>query len=150
MVHKLNLRVGTIRFHSYNISKLSIKEKKKYILDRINQKNIDSIESKEKAIDNDVKPKQIGRLLSKAYTEYTPKIYVSKVLLVTGVKHFVHGLRNLVQFNLSWLFPYNGWGDLLQGKVYVSKIQCDHLELMEDPYCEEIGRMIQLSNRDKS
>lgn len=150
MVHKLNLRVGTIRFHSYNISKLSIKEKKKYILDRINQKNIDSIESKEKAIDNDVKPKQIGRLLSKAYTEYTPKIYVSKVLLVTGVKHFVHGLKNLVQFNLSWLFPYNGWGDLLQGKVYVSKIQCDHLELMEDPYCEEIGRMIQLSNRDKS
>ena len=150
MVHKLNLRVGTIRFHSYNLSKLSIKEKKRYILDRINQKNIDPTESKGKAIDNDVKIEQIGRLLAKAYREYTPKIYVSKVLLVTGVKHFVHGLKNLVQFNLSWLFPYNGWGDLLQGKVYVSKIQCDHLELMEAPYCEEIGRMIQLSNRDKS
>ena len=149
IVHKLNLRVGTIRFHSYNLSKLSIKEKKRYILDRVSQKNIDSTESKEKAIDNDAKIEQIGRLLAKAYREYTPKIYVSKVLLVTGVKHFVHGLNDLVQFNLSWLFPYNGWGDLLQGKVYVSKIQCDHLELMEDPYCEEIGRMIQLSNRDK-
>jgi thioesterase domain-containing protein len=44
---------------------------------------------------------------------------------------------------VSWLFPSFGWGNLFKGKVHLAKIKCDHLELMEEPFCEEIGQIIQ-------
>jgi hypothetical protein len=50
---------------------------------------------------------------------------------------------NLIKhFDISGLFPYNGWGNLLHGQVFVKKMQCDHLDLMENSYCERIGNTI--------
>jgi hypothetical protein len=62
--------------------------------------------------------------------------------MVVGNEQIVHGQRGIKHFDISGLFPYNGWGNLLHGQVFVEKMQCDHLDLMENPYCERIGNTI--------
>jgi thioesterase domain-containing protein len=64
-------------------------------------------------------------------------------LLIIGSEQVVHGQKDIKHFDLSWLFPYFGWGNLFKGKVHLAKIKCDHLELMEEPYCQEVGQTIQ-------
>ena len=63
--------------------------------------------------------------------------------MIIGNEQIVHGQRGIKHFDISGLFPCNGWGNLLNGRVLVEKMQCDHLDLMENPYCEKIGNTIQ-------
>ena len=137
----LNLRIGTLRFHLFNLSQLSFKEKWRYVSQRINRKKLDPHQTKQPdKVSSEVS--QAVNLLVKPFMEFNPDIYTSEVLMIIGNRQIVHGQKEIKHFDLSWLFPYNGWGKLFQGKTHVFKIPCDHLELMEEPYCEEVGEII--------
>lgn len=138
----LNYYLGTLRFHLFNLSKLSLQEKWQYIIYRIKPKKLYSKEVKAFAPKSEFGEESLN-LLSKPIIEYRPNVYGGKVLLISGSEQIVHGQRDVKYFDLSWLFPYNGWGNLLKGKVYVSKVPCDHLDLMEEPYSVETGEIIQ-------
>jgi len=150
LVDALNFYWGTLRFHLFNLANLSLKQKWQYIKDRLikckiisskhtsNNTFLEGIEMEGKSEVNEV-----VELLAKPVREYKPTIYSGRILLIIGNEQIVHGQRNIKHFDVSWLFPRNGWGNLLQGEVFVSKLQCDHLDLMESPYCEEIGNIIQ-------
>ncbi len=139
--HALNLKLGTLRFHLSRISKLSLKEKWQYIVLRMVNKGGDSqyVEVAEEPADL-----ELGiEALTKAFKNYIPDAYRGRVLLIVGTEQIVHGQKDIKYFDLSWLFPYKGWEKLLKGKVYLSKIECDHLELMDEPYCKLVGEIIQ-------
>ncbi|PZO38888.1 MAG: non-ribosomal peptide synthetase [Pseudanabaena frigida] len=138
LCRELNLYLGTIRFHLLNLSTLSFKDKCNYLFQRIKLGNIDDKPEQEQNID---------LMLIKAFQEYTPNAYTGNVLFIDGSQQIVHGLRNIKYIDLSWLFPYNGWGNLLKGEVYASKIPCDHLDLMEEPYSVEVGKIISSHER---
>jgi amino acid adenylation domain-containing protein len=143
--HNLNSYLGTLRFHLYNLRKLSFTSKLNYIIERIIlkinlPKNSDLASNR---VDGKIQTDQILDLLSEAIRKYKPKPYDGKVLMVIGNEQIVHGQRGIKHFDISGLFPYNGWGNLLNGRVLVEKMQCDHLDLMENPYCEKIGNTIQ-------
>jgi amino acid adenylation domain-containing protein len=141
----LNNYLGTLRFHLFKLSKLSLREKWQYIDDRIKPKNRYSkqLEKPQDFEGNSEFGKEFLDLLSKPVREYKPSAYGGKVLLINGSEQIVHGQKNIKYFNLSWLFPHNGWGKLFQGKVYAVKVPCDHLDLMEEPYSGEVGEIIQ-------
>jgi amino acid adenylation domain-containing protein len=139
--HHLNFYLGKITFHFFNLSKLSLQEKWQYIIQRTKREETYFKGTKE--VDKKQEIEQAVDLLSKAGREYTPKKYTGKVLLVIGIKQIIYGQKDIQYPDLSGLFPCNGWGKLLQGKVCVSKLQCDHLELVEDPHCQEVGDAIQ-------
>ena len=144
-VHNLNSYLGTLRFHLYNLSKLPFTSKLNYMMERIIFKinlpqNSDLARNR---VDGKIQTDQILDLLSEAIRKYKPKPYNGKVLMVIGNEQIVHGQRGIKHFDISGLFPYNGWGNLLDGQVLVKKMQCDHLDLMENPYCERIGNTIQ-------
>jgi amino acid adenylation domain-containing protein len=158
------LYLGTLRFHLFNLTKLSLKGKIQYFTSRIS-KIIKSIQGK-LSVPNFVKndssnlddsqatnhKKEIDiavDLLEKPSKEYSRKPYDGNVLLIDGSAQIIYGQKELKRLNLFWLFPYNGFGNLLQGKVYVSKIKCDHLELMQEPYCSEISEIIKLHHQMK-
>jgi amino acid adenylation domain-containing protein len=144
-VRRLNSYLGTIRFHLYNLRKLSFAKKLNYITERIILK-INPLEYSNLAdnkFDGKIETEQVISLLLQAFKKYTPKPYSGKVLMVIGNEQIVHGQRGIKHFDISGLFPYNGWGNLLNGRVLVEKMQCDHLDLMENPYCEKIGNTIQ-------
>jgi len=146
LVHHLNSYLGTIRFHLYNLGKISsFTNKLNYIIARIilriNPQNDSHVVINK--FDRKIETEQvIGSLLSQAFRKYNPKPYNGKVLMVVGNEQIVHGQRGIKHFDISGLFPYNGWGNLLHGQVFVEKMQCDHLDLMENPYCERIGNTI--------
>ena len=144
-VRRLNFYLGTIRFHLYNLSKLSFTKKLNYITERIILK-INRLEYSDIAankFDGKIETEQVINLLSEAIRKYKPKPYNGKVLMIIGNEQIVHGQRGIKHFDISGLFPCNGWGNLLNGRVLVEKMQCDHLDLMENPYCEKIGNTIQ-------
>jgi amino acid adenylation domain-containing protein len=144
--YDLNSRLGSIRFHLLNLLNLSFKEKWRYIKERVRRK-IYFKKGKEAVSESD----SIQEILSiqfQATKEYNRKVYTGRVLLVLGKRHIVHGRRDVVHFDLSWLFPHCGWGNLLQGNVTVSKLPCDHGDLVEHPYIEEIGEMCSLIQRE--
>ena len=144
-LHLLNRYFGTLRYHLFNISKLSLRQKWTYIRNRIETKNSYSKPPKEtQEIEvNTEFGQDSADLLFKAGTAYKPKPYSDKVLLIGGSEQIVHGQVEVKYFNLSWLLPHNGWEDLLQGKVYVANVPCDHLDLMEEPYSRQVGKIIQ-------
>jgi thioesterase domain-containing protein len=92
--------------------------------------------------DDKIETEQVLTLLLKAFNKYTPKPYNGKVLMVIGSEQIIHGQREIKYFDVSGLFPYNGWENLLGGQVLLEKMPCDHLDLMENPYCERIGNTI--------
>ena len=143
-LHLLNHYFGTLKFHLFNISKLSLRQKWKYIVDRIKPKTT-STKPPKGTQDVEVST-EFGQdsldLLFKAGTAYKPKPYSAKVLLIGGSEKIVHGQREVKYLNLSWFLPHNGWEGLLQGKVYVDNVPCDHLDLMEEPYSREVGEII--------
>ena len=144
-LHLLNQYSGTLRFHLFNISKLSLRQKWKYITDRIKSKKTYSKPSTEnqKVEVNTEFGQDAADLLFKAGTAYKKKPYSNKVLLICGSEQIVHGQKEVKHWNLSWILPHNGWEGLLQGEVYVVKVPCDHLDLMEEPYSHEVGTIIQ-------
>ncbi len=149
LCRKLNFYLGTLRFHLLNLSTLSFRDKCKYLFQRIKLRNMSDMQDMNNI---DHKPEQeqtINFLLTKASREYTPNSYMGKVLLIDGSQQIVHGRRNIKYIDLSWLFPYNGWGNLLKGKVYASTVPCDHLDLMEEPYIDEVGKIIRTYGRAK-
>jgi amino acid adenylation domain-containing protein len=135
------LNFGNLRYHLFQISKLSLQQKTQYIAQRLKGKTIYFNEVKSTTHRPDII--QPVDLLTKAANDYKPNSYIGKVLLVIGNKQIVNGQKEIKYPDLSWLFPSNGFGNLFQDKVWISKIQCDHLELVEDPYCEEVGQSIQ-------
>lgn len=143
-VHRINSAVGTLRFHLYNFSKLSIIGKWQYIRARLHFSRDDSpelkIEPNKSRFEFD---QEAFDVLGKATKDYIPKHYAGRILLVFGSEQIVHGQKDVKHFDLSWLFPYSGWGNVFRGKVHLAKIECDHLELMEQPYCQEVGQAIQ-------
>jgi amino acid adenylation domain-containing protein len=144
LVCDLNFHLGTMRFHLYNLNKLSFTNKLKYIVERILFK-FNPPKSSSSAInrfDDKIETEQVLTLLLKAFNKYTPKPYNGKVLMVIGSEQIIHGQREIKYFDVSGLFPYNGWENLLGGQVLLEKMPCDHLDLMENPYCERIGNTI--------
>jgi len=144
LVCDLNFHLGTMRFHLYNLNKLSFTNKLKYIVERILFK-FNPPKSSNSAInrfDDKIETEQVLTLLLKAFNKYTPKPYNGKVLMVIGSEQIIHGQREIKYFDVSGLFPYNGWENLLGGQVLLEKMPCDHLDLMENPYCERIGNTI--------
>ncbi|WP_434686352.1 amino acid adenylation domain-containing protein [Pseudanabaena minima] len=144
--HKINFYLGTIRFHLFKLSKLSLRDKWEYIISRIqrSKSTFNDYELDNKPNDRKFEFDQEARnVLSKAVLDYIPKEYGGKVLLVIGTEQIIYGEKDIKYFELSWFFPYCGWGNILRGEVHVSQIKCDHLELMEDPYCEQVGVAIQ-------
>ena len=144
--HKINFYLGTIRFHLFKLSKLSLTDKWDYIMSRLkpSENNFNDHNLKNNADDTKFEfDQEAFNVLSKAVVDYKPKAYRGKVLLVIGTEQIVYGEKDVKYFDLSWLFPYCGWGNILCGEVHVSNIKCDHLELMEDPYCEQVGVAIQ-------
>ena len=144
LVCDLNFHLGTMRFHLYNLNKLSFTNKLKYIVERILFK-FNPPKSSSSAInrfDDKIETEQVLTLLLKAFNKYTPKPYNVKVLMVIGSEQIIHGQREIKYFDVSGLFPYNGWENLLGGPVLLEKMPCDHLDLMENPYCERIGNTI--------
>ncbi|PZO39801.1 MAG: hypothetical protein DCF19_12975, partial [Pseudanabaena frigida] len=148
-LHKLNHYFGTLRFHLFNISKLSLRQKWKYITERIKSKTSHSNppkETQEKETQEVEVNTEFGQdamdLLYKAGTSYKQNPYRDRVLLIGSTEKIVHGQKEVKHLNLSWFLPHNGWEGLLQGKVYVANVACDHLDLMEDPYCAEVGKII--------
>lgn len=143
-LHLLNHYFGTLKFHLFNISKLSLRQKWQYIVDRIKPKNT-STKPPKGTQDVEVST-EFGQdsldLLFKAGTAYKPKPYTANVLLIGGSEKIVHGNREVKYLNLSWFLPHNGWEGLLQGEVYVNDVPCDHLDLMEEPYCQKVGDII--------
>jgi amino acid adenylation domain-containing protein len=142
----INFYLGTVRLHLFRLSKLSLTDKWEYVISRIkrSENNINDHELKNNADDAKfVFTQEVDDLLSKAVADYRPKAYSGKVLLVIGTENFVHGEKDLKYFDFSWLFPHKGWVNRLQGEVHVSRIKCDHLQLMEELYCEQVGAAIQ-------
>jgi amino acid adenylation domain-containing protein len=150
--------LGTLRFHLFNLAKLSFKEKTQYftsrtmkVIKRITGKMSILKSFKDEASDlNEPQETNLKKavdiavdFLEKPSRAYVRKPYDGKVLLVDGSEQIIFMQKEIKRFNLFWLFPYNGFRDLLQGKVYISKIKCDHLELMQEPYCSQIGELIQ-------
>jgi amino acid adenylation domain-containing protein len=142
--HKVNSSVGTLRFHLFQISKLSLKDKWHYIKARVKRSQSDSDNLNSETKKGEFKfDQEADYVLEKAYKDYSPRHYSGRILLIVGSEQVVHGQKDIKHFDLSWLFPNFGWGDLFQGKVHLAKIKCDHLELMEEPFCEEVGQIIQ-------
>ncbi len=141
LFHTLNLKLGTLRFHLSKISKLSLKEKWQYITLRAFHKaeSYQTIEAIEERTDLEIGIESLGE----AFKNYIPDAYRGRVLLIVASEQIVHGQKDIKYFDLSWMFPYKGWEKLLKGKVYPAKIECDHLELMDDPYCKLIGEIVQ-------
>ncbi len=153
-LERFNHYLGTIRFHLFNFSKLSFNQKYYYLVSRINKffgrkmskANIAKVNKAKAVNDNPEINQEINQiidLLIKPVLEYPRKPYLGNILLVDASEQIVHGQNDVKHFNIAWLFPYNGFGNLLRGKVFVSKLKCDHLELVEDPYCGEVGKIIQ-------
>ncbi|MFM7600204.1 MAG: phosphopantetheine-binding protein, partial [Pseudanabaena sp.] len=142
--HKVNSYLGTLRFHLYQISKLTLKEKWHYIRFRVKrvQTNFNDLrtETEKRELEFD---QEAFDVLKKASDDYVPKPYGGRILLVIGSEQVVHGQKDIKHFDLSWLFPNFGWGKSFQGKVHLSKIKCDHLDLMEEPFSEEVGQITQ-------
>ncbi|WP_103666397.1 non-ribosomal peptide synthetase [Pseudanabaena sp. BC1403] len=156
-IMEAEIYLGALRLHLFNLTKLSLKEKMQYFANRIARviKIVKDKMSIPNAVNNEASNLNDSQgtnyktevniavdFLKKPSSEYSRKPYNGKVLLIDGSEQIVFGQKELKRFNLFWLFPRNGFGNLLRGKVYVSKIKCDHLELMEEPYCSEIGEMI--------
>jgi amino acid adenylation domain-containing protein len=139
--HHLNFYIGKLKFYLFKLSKLSLQEKWQFFNKKINRKTTHPKEVTE--VNKKSEIEQAVNLLAKAAKEYTPNKYIGKVLLVIGIEQIIYGQKEIKYPDLSWLFPFNGWGKLLQGKVCISKLQCDHLDLVEDPYCNEVGNAIQ-------
>ncbi len=142
--HKVNSSVGTLRFHLSQIFKLSFKDKWHYIKARVknSQSDPDNLNAKTKKEEFKFDQEAVD-VLGKASDDYSPRHYSGRILLIVGTEQVVHGQKDIKHFDLSWLFPNFGWGNLFHGKVHLAKIKCDHLELMEEPWCEEIGQIIQ-------
>ena len=142
--NKVNSSLGTLRFHLFQISKLSLKDKWHYIKSRVKRSQPDSNNLKTETKKEKFKfDQEAVDVLGKAGDDYDPQHYSGKILLVIGNEQVVHGQKDIKHFDLSWLFPTFGWGNLFQGKVHLAKIKCDHLELMEEPFCQEVGQTIQ-------
>jgi amino acid adenylation domain-containing protein len=139
--HRLNFYLGRLIFYLFNLSKLSLQKKWQYINEKINKKTTHPKEATE--VNKKSEIEKAVNLLAKAAKEYTPNKYIGKVLLIIGVEQIIYGQKEIKYPDLSRLFPFNGWGKLLQGEVCISKLQCDHLDLVEDPYCKEVGNAIQ-------
>ena len=144
LAHSINSYVGSLRFHLFRLSKISLRDKWHYIRARFNRSQSDPDKLKSETNREEFKFDQVATdVLRKAYDDYIPKPYSGKIVLFVGSEQIVHGQKEIKHFDLSWLFPSFGWGNLFKGKVHLAKIKCDHLELMEDPFCEEIGQIIQ-------
>jgi surfactin family lipopeptide synthetase A len=142
--HRVNSYLGTLRFHLLRLSKLSLIDKWHYITSKSNFLWSDSNELKTEANKGKYEfDQEAFDVLGKANRDYVPKPYRGKILLIIGSAQIVHGQKDIKHFDLSWLFPYFGWGNLFKGKVHLAKIKCDHLELMEEPYSQEVGQTIQ-------
>jgi len=143
-IHKTNSFLGTLRFHLFHISKLSLKDKWHYIESRVKRSQFDFNNLKTEMKKGKFKfDQEAVDMLKKANNDYKPKPYGGRILLIVGNEQIVHGQKDIKHFDLSWLFPTFGWGNLFQGKVHLAKIKCDHLELIEEPFCEEVGQIIQ-------
>ena len=144
LAHSINSYVGTLRFHLFRLSKMSLKDKWHYIRARFNrsQSEPDKLKSETNRGEYEFDQEAFD-VLGKASRDYVPKPYRGNILLIIGSEQVVHGQKEIKHFDLSWLFPSFGWGNLFKGKVHLAKIKCDHLELMEEPFCEEIGQIIQ-------
>jgi amino acid adenylation domain-containing protein len=141
---RVNSYVGTLRFHLFRLSKLSLKDKWYYIRARFNRSQSDPDKLKSETNRGEYEfDQEAFDVLGKASRDYVPKPYRGNILLIIGSEQVVHGQKDIKHFDLSWLFPYFGWGNLFKGKVHLAKIKCDHLELMEEPYCQEVGQTIQ-------
>jgi thioesterase domain-containing protein/acyl carrier protein len=141
---RVNSCVGTLRFHLSKFSKLSLIDKWHYIISRVNFSRVDSNELKTESNKGEYEfDQEAFDVLRKASRDYVPKPYRGNILLIIGSEQVVHGEKEITMFDLSWLFPYFGWGNLFKGKAHLAKIKCDHLELMEEPYCQEVGQTIQ-------
>jgi thioesterase domain-containing protein len=144
LAHSINSYVGTLRFHLFRLSKIPLRDKWHYIRARFNRSQSDPDKLKSETNREEFKFDQVATdVLGKAYDDYVPKPYSGKIVLFVGSEQIVHGQKEIKHFDLSWLFPSFGWGNLFKGKVHLAKIKCDHLELMEEPFCEEIGQIIQ-------
>jgi amino acid adenylation domain-containing protein len=142
--HRANSYVGTLRFHLFRLSKLSLKDKWHYIRERFKRSQSDPDKLKSETNRGEYEfDQEAFDVLGKASRDYVPKPYRGNILLIIGSEQVVHGQKDIKHFDLSWLFPYFGWGNFFQGKVHLAKIKCDHLELMEEPYCQEVGQTIQ-------
>jgi thioesterase domain-containing protein len=142
--HNVNSYVSTLRFHLFRLSKLSLKDKWHYIRTRFKRSQSDPDKLKSETNSRGYEfDQEAFDVLGKASRDYAPKPYRGNILLIIGSEQVVHGQKDINHFDLSWLFPYYGWGSLFKGEVHITKIQCDHLELMEEPYCQEVGQTIQ-------
>ena len=142
--HRANSYVGTLRFHLFRLSKLSLKDKWHYIRERFKRSQSDPDKLKSETNRGEYEfDQEAFDVLGKASRDYVPKPYRGNILLIIGSEQVVHGQKDIKHFDLSWLFPTFGWGNFFQGKVHLAKIKCDHLELMEEPYCQEVGQTIQ-------
>lgn len=137
-IAQLNQCLGSLRFHLSKISKLSLMQKCKYIFHRVRNE-----ETVFQVYENDSDIQQYWDAISSAQANYKPIEYTGQTLLINASRQIIHGERDQVHFDLSGLFPYLGMGFLLKGKVHTARINCDHLDLIIEPYSEEVGRIIQ-------
>ncbi|MFM7600211.1 MAG: amino acid adenylation domain-containing protein [Pseudanabaena sp.] len=163
LLYKLDLKLCILKFHLMQFLPLSLTEKAKYILERLFSFNgaeeISKSESERELSQSLTKPSfakpkrpsnEYDRILPQAWKSidqvsinHTPKGYSGRVVLTapkkTGLKS---GKKDVLWTDLSWLFPYCGWGKLLTGKVSLHRLNCAHADVGMKQNAEQIGQII--------
>jgi amino acid adenylation domain-containing protein len=147
---KLDLLFCVFKFHLLQLSALSLINKSKYIGERI-FRNIAKQTPKAQSEQNSPKKQneydqilpQTWDSLKQSARSYRPNRYTGKIVLTAPTKSGLRsGTKDILWTDLSWLFPYLGWGGLFTGKLELHKIQCGHAELGMRQYAQEIGCII--------
>jgi amino acid adenylation domain-containing protein len=153
---KLDFYYCAFRFHLLELLPLALIDKIKYIgkrLVRNTDKHAPKVQSERASNKTQDEYDRILPLtwksLKQSARSYLPKEYAGKIVLTAPTKSGLRsGTKDLLWADLSWLFPYLGWGRLFTGKVELHNIQCAHSDLGMRQYAEEIGRIIWDSSND--
>ncbi|MEE3716399.1 amino acid adenylation domain-containing protein [Tumidithrix elongata RA019] len=138
---KLDWYFCSLTFDWFQLAPLSLREKWQYIQKRLQRRA--EFTRNVPQIGIDLVKSQTITLLDEAANRYVLKEYSGRVVLVKSTKSGLKiGSKDIFNSDLSWLFPYYGWEGLLTGKVETYTIPCEHLEVYESPYIEELGYIL--------
>ncbi|MEA5476035.1 amino acid adenylation domain-containing protein [Pseudanabaena galeata UHCC 0370] len=160
---QLDLKLCILKFHLMQFLPLSLTEKGKYILERLFSFNaMEEINKSENELDfsqfmADQSPEKPHRQLSEhdlilpqawdsidqVSRNHSSKVFSGKVVLTAPTKSGLKSrTKDVLWTDLSWLFPYCGWGKLLTGKVSLHKLDCAHADVGMKKNAEQIGQII--------
>ncbi|MEA5489205.1 MULTISPECIES: amino acid adenylation domain-containing protein [Pseudanabaena] len=160
---QLDLKLCILKFHLMQFLPLSLTEKGKYILERLFSFNaMEEINKSENELDfsqfmADQSPEKPHRLMSEydrilpqawdsideVCRNHSSKVFSGKVVLTAPKKSGLKSrTKDVLWTDLSWLFPYCGWGKLLTGKVSLHKLDCAHADVGMKKNADQIGQII--------